>query len=313
MDSVNYDSEFAVGVPVYNESPYIERTLLSIIETVGEDVPIYVSDNHSTDDTVKIVECLRERYPSIRLVKNLDDRVASNFMNCIMHARSRYFCWISGHDQMCGNFWKRAIGMLREDPDLVWVYGSCELIDADGMPYESINPPDSDVDNYGVTDVEIIKKLIRVCSGMFIHGVFRTEVMIGCPYAGGWASDRCAIAYACFRGGVKWIRETSIIRRVHRFSSDEMETEEQRNERYRSWGCLEYEDAGFDPDIYIRMKLLRIYLGERIGKVKIQEIREIIKTLFKKGTLWRDISILWSLRKLRPVESSLPPNCDFLN
>lgn len=297
--------KLTIGVPVFNEAAYIEETLRSILATVGPEVPILVSDNHSTDATCEIVSRLAMSQPSIRLIRNPDESAASNFRNCLLNAETDYFCWIAGHDLMSGPFWAEAIGLLDESPDILWVYGSCALIDADGDPYDAEQAADSDVDTEGLSDAEILKKLVRVSSGMFIHGVFRRERMVACPLAGGWASDRCMIAYACFRGGVRWLRSQAIIRRIQR-SADGGETLEQRNERYRKWGFLEYEESGLDPDRYMRLKLLRIYLGERFGRVSVRELREAIKTLFRKGDWKRDLQVLWQLRKLRSVETFFP-------
>lgn len=298
-------SKFAVGVPVYNEALHIEETLRSIVHTLGPEVPIIVSDNHSSDGTVGIVRRLSLEYPSIRLVVNGDDRVASNFLNCILHAGSEYFCWISGHDLICGDYWKKALQVLDDDPSVIWVYGSCGLIDAEGRPFESEISQDSDIDNSGLSDAEVLAKLQKIRSGMFVHGVFRTRAMVDCPLAGGWASDRCLIAYACFRGQVRWIKSIGIVRRIQR-SADGGETLEERNERYRKWGCLEYEEAGFEFRHYMRMKLLRIYIAERGRTTGVRGIRTAIRALFGAGAWWRDLSILLSLRKLRKVESSLP-------
>lgn len=298
-------SEFTIGLPVYNEARYIEQTLRSIIDTVGESVPVLVSDNHSTDGTREIVEEFIIQNPSVRLVINRDDRVASNFMNCLLHARSEFFCWISGHDLMCGDFWRQAFDMLRSDSDLIWVYGSCGVVDANGDQHVTEVRLDSDVDNSGLSDLEILEKLVKVCSGMFVHGVFRTSAMTNCPLAGGWASDRCIIAYACFRGEVRWLHSRAIVRRIQR-SAGGGETEEQRDDRYRKWGFLEYEHSGLDPNRYMRLKLLRIYLGERFGRVGIAEVRKAIKTLFREESWKRDLQVLWQLRKLRPVETFFP-------
>jgi|GEM_PF-1831605 glycosyltransferase involved in cell wall biosynthesis len=302
---MNVSSKFAVGVPVFNEALHIEQTLLSIIETLGPEVPVIVSDNHSTDDTVAIVHRIAQEHPSIRLVVNGDDRVASNFLNCLLHARSEYFCWVSGHDLICGDYWRAALQRLDEDPSVLWVYGSCGLIDADGQPFESGISQDSDIDNSGLSDTEVFAKLLKIRSGMFVHGIFRTRSMLDCPLAGGWASDRCLIAYACFRGQVRWIQSIGIVRRIQR-SADGGETLEERNERYRRWGCLEYEDAGFEHRHYMRMKLLRIYLDERGRSIGVRGVRSAIRALFGAGSWWRDLSVLMSLRKLRKVESSLP-------
>jgi len=300
--------KFAIGVPVYNEAPYIEETLLSIIATVGDFVPILVSDNGSADGTVEIVNRLADKYGSIKLIVNAGVGVISNFRNCIEHANSEYFCWISGHDIMRGTFWGDAVKFLDENPDVAWVYGSCQTIDVDGLPYDSKSPLDSDVDTVGIADEAVMRKLLNVVSGMFIHGVFRRKMMVGCPYAGGWAGDRCVIAYACFRGGVRWLKEVSIVRRMQR-SHGGGETQEAREARYREWGLLEYERSGLKPNYYMRLKLFKIYINERMwwrNWNSIVECKKIFQLLFAgkfRSSLFR---VIRDLREVTEVESGFP-------
>ncbi len=298
-------AKFVIGVPVFNEEAHIERTLSSIIATVGDEVPVVVSDNGSTDRTREIVSEFSARHPSVHIVVNADGRLASNFLNCLSNSESEYFCWISGHDMICGSFWSEALSLLDSNPSLVWVYGSCNVVDVDGLPMATKAAPDSDIDTVGLRDPEAMAKLLDIRSGMFIHGIFRRSVFVECPFAGGWAGDRCVIAYACFRGEVRWLKKVAVVRRVQR-SGGGGETLEERDRRYREWGLLEYEDAGLEPKYYMRLKLFKIYYGERRGFSRPRDFLRVYRILFGSFFNGSWIRVARDLRKVTEVESGFP-------
>lgn len=47
--------KISIGIPTYNQAEYLEETILSVLNQTVAAYEIVVSNNHSTDDTEKIL------------------------------------------------------------------------------------------------------------------------------------------------------------------------------------------------------------------------------------------------------------------
>ena len=48
--------KISIGIPTYNQAEYLEETILSVLNQTVAAYEIVVSNNHSTDDTEKILD-----------------------------------------------------------------------------------------------------------------------------------------------------------------------------------------------------------------------------------------------------------------
>lgn len=94
----------SICIPTYNRAKYLDLNLSNLIDLCQEfDVPIYISDNHSTDNTKEIVEKYKSKYAFIdyrRLPRNFG--IDYNINNSILMASTDY-CWILGDDDQIDN------------------------------------------------------------------------------------------------------------------------------------------------------------------------------------------------------------------
>lgn len=75
----------SVCIATYNGEKYIEEQINSILPQLGEFDEIIISDDHSTDDTIPIIEQIGDK--RIKIVYNLGQQgYTKNFENSIMHA-----------------------------------------------------------------------------------------------------------------------------------------------------------------------------------------------------------------------------------
>ncbi|RWO52430.1 glycosyltransferase family 2 protein [Mesorhizobium sp.] len=58
---------FSICIPNYNYARYISETIESVISQCDADFEINVSDNSSTDDSIRVIEGFRLRYPNVQL------------------------------------------------------------------------------------------------------------------------------------------------------------------------------------------------------------------------------------------------------
>ena len=78
-------NRISVCLASFNGEKYIKEQLESIIHQLSEDDEIIISDDHSTDDTIKIVKSFEDN--RIKIFKNsLGKGVVNNFQNSISKA-----------------------------------------------------------------------------------------------------------------------------------------------------------------------------------------------------------------------------------
>ena len=56
-------------IPVFNEAPYLEKTVAGIIRSAGMDCEIVIVDDGSTDDSYRVMQKLADEYPCVRALR----------------------------------------------------------------------------------------------------------------------------------------------------------------------------------------------------------------------------------------------------
>jgi glycosyltransferase involved in cell wall biosynthesis len=78
----------SVAMASYNGAKYISEQLDSILHQTYSNIEIVIVDDHSTDDTVSIIQSYREKYPFIFLVRNEHNLgVTLAFEHAIKHCK----------------------------------------------------------------------------------------------------------------------------------------------------------------------------------------------------------------------------------
>ena len=77
---------YSVCVATYNGEKYIEEQLRTILCQLTDKDEVVVSDDGSKDDTLQIVERLKEEYPIIKIVAGPKKGFSCNFENAVRNA-----------------------------------------------------------------------------------------------------------------------------------------------------------------------------------------------------------------------------------
>ena len=88
----------SVIIPSYNHERFVGACIQSALNQTFQDFEIIITDDGSTDRTVKVIENFKD--PRITLFKHIRNQgvcVAAN--NCINHARGKYIAWLSSDDE----------------------------------------------------------------------------------------------------------------------------------------------------------------------------------------------------------------------
>ncbi|MCL5432584.1 MAG: glycosyltransferase [Patescibacteria group bacterium] len=89
----------SIGIPVFNGSKTLTKTLESIKKQTFKKYEVLISDNHSSDDTGKIAQefCRKDkRFKYIRQRKNIGP--IENFLFLVKNTSGEYFTWLSDDD-----------------------------------------------------------------------------------------------------------------------------------------------------------------------------------------------------------------------
>ena len=134
------NNEVLVWIPVHNEGAYIASTVDSILRQTYPKVRILISNNHSQDDTEKIIGqiCnLSDRVISIKPPKYLATYEHLNFVmsQLVSHHLSGcdFLVYFGGHDQMNPDYIANAIEIVRSIDGKALVVPVAVKIDKHGL------------------------------------------------------------------------------------------------------------------------------------------------------------------------------------
>jgi poly-beta-1,6-N-acetyl-D-glucosamine synthase len=74
VNALNKKKRILALIPAHNESEFIDRTLMSVINQTYSNTDILVVSDNSTDDTVKIVQELMKTYNSINIIETVNNK-----------------------------------------------------------------------------------------------------------------------------------------------------------------------------------------------------------------------------------------------
>ncbi len=78
----------SVAMATYNGEKYLKQQLDSILSQLNSEDELIISDDHSSDQTLTIIEKYQKEDPRVKLVMNDESGVTSNFENAIKHTQN---------------------------------------------------------------------------------------------------------------------------------------------------------------------------------------------------------------------------------
>lgn len=216
--------DVTIGIPVYNESSYIEATIRS---AANQCKILFVSDNCSCDESASICEELSRQYQNIRLFKQSKNIGAhDNFKYLLEKAETPYFMWLGGHDLLPDGYVRELKKKLDSDSSCVLAFSSALHVDENGNSKYRYHYDFASFLENNDPGVRLMSLLQKLCDCSLIHGLFRTSALkkawIDTPYLGG---DHVLLAKAVLLGRFLYSTKTEYIRRDPHISdshSDQM-------------------------------------------------------------------------------------------
>ena len=123
-------------MPCYNMERFITDTIQSVIHQTHADWELLITDDASTDGTVKLVQSLAENDSRIHLnVEAKHAGIAPSRNRCIQEARGRFLAFLDADDLWHPNKLQRQLQYMLEH-DVGFSYSAYDLVDESGKPLE---------------------------------------------------------------------------------------------------------------------------------------------------------------------------------
>ncbi|CAC5344271.1 MULTISPECIES: glycosyltransferase [Planktothrix] len=130
-----YQPLISIGLPIYNEETYLQKTLESILGQDYQNFELIISDNASSDNTPEICQEYTHKDDRIRYCPNPTNIGASgNFKKVVELAQGDYFVWVSGHDLWHPQFLSHCVEVMSQDESIVLCHPQAMWIDTDSQP-----------------------------------------------------------------------------------------------------------------------------------------------------------------------------------
>jgi len=122
--------KISVVTPSFNQGPYLEATLRSLLSQNYPDLELIVIDGGSTDQSIEII---RRYAASLSHWESEKDRGQSHALNKgFAHVHGDIWTWLNSDDLLEPGVLQRVADVFAENPEAGVVYGDCVYVAQDG-------------------------------------------------------------------------------------------------------------------------------------------------------------------------------------
>jgi len=168
-----------IGIPVYNESKYLTKTIESAINQSFGNIRILIADNCSLDNSFEIMKSFAAKDNRIEIIRHNQNLGAlKNFQYLLINASTKYFMWLGGHDIIPEDYAYNLINQILLNRDSVMSFGSVNNIDNNEniVDFYQYNFNEELISFDYFERVYSLIKNLEDCT--LIQGVFLTDVLI---------------------------------------------------------------------------------------------------------------------------------------
>jgi len=121
-----------ICVPTYNVAVTVRETLESVLAQTYPNLVVHISDNASTDETLRVVESIPDaRIHVHRQIENIG--AEGNFTKCIQLATGKYTAIFHADDVYDSAILAKQVAFLEANPDVGTVFTGARTIDENGV------------------------------------------------------------------------------------------------------------------------------------------------------------------------------------
>lgn len=205
-----------IGLPVYNGSALLARSLDHLLAQTFEDFVLIINDNASTDGTAAICEEYLRRDSRIRYFRNPDNVCWNeNFRITLDRAKSPYFMWATHDDIWRPGFAEENIALLDANPNACCCVSKIVYFRDDG--YRFTAPDTCPLTGAPEERIRTFLRVMHNCGRLY--GVYRTDALRASFPAGLhlYGTDWLVVALTLLQGDHLEVSEALLEREAHNF------------------------------------------------------------------------------------------------
>ena len=222
----------SVGMPVYNASRHLKRSIQSILGQTVTDLELVISDNASTDGSEEICREAAAADPRVRYVRNPQNvGAAANYNAVFERSRAPYFKWTAASDLCEATLLERCAAVLDSRPDAVLCYPRTRLFD------ETAGTTIDYVDDLDLQHEDPVARFIACQRQMRLNnamnGVVRRSALSRTRLMGSFVSaDCCMLVELALHGKFVEVPEFLFYRRMEPQTATRLKSTEEVREHW---------------------------------------------------------------------------------
>lgn len=164
----------SIGMPIYNGEPFLEKAVRSILAQDYPHLEIIISNDNSTDNSLKILQKLAAKDKRIRLFNQTTNLgLAANYNFVLKQAKGTYFMWAAQDDLREKQTVSTLYNLLLNKSNAVLVASNFKNVykNKTYFPYKKM-----DYDNK-ISHLDSVKKYLEYDQISFLFGMYKTAIL----------------------------------------------------------------------------------------------------------------------------------------
>ena len=175
----------SIGMPVFNDKPFLKKSIESIINQSYSHFEMILSDDCSTDGSAQICEEYVSKDPRIKYIRQEHNIGISRNMEFLLHqATGDYFMWAGNDDVWHSDFISLHIDALEKSPSAISAF--CPYLFIDENDDILIIPAPRDRSFESKSSLVRLLKLVYYWDDGFGYGMFRREKILKVKFPIWW-------------------------------------------------------------------------------------------------------------------------------
>ena len=121
----------SIITPSYNQAPYLQQTMQSVLEQDYPNIEYIVVDGGSTDSSVEVIKKYADQLAY--WISERDSGQAEAINKGFARANGEILAWLNSDDYYMLNTISVAVRCFEQNPDVVMVYGDMLAVDGEGQ------------------------------------------------------------------------------------------------------------------------------------------------------------------------------------
>ena len=123
----------SVCIPTFNQGPYLEQCIRSVIGQSVRPDEVIVSNDCSTDDSRAILDRLSQEFDILHVIHQPHNLgMVKNTNTCLQTAQHEFIVKLDSDDYLLPRYVETLSGLLRQYPEAGYAHGSVREIDGEG-------------------------------------------------------------------------------------------------------------------------------------------------------------------------------------